>query len=196
MHPEPGSNHERAAPAVTAWLRIAAVTLCLPVHGCDMGTGGAVELSWKLRPASSGLAEKFVECDSMQNGTGRVQKIRLHWTDPSGSCDPPEKCTKDWECDDSHGATAFDLPTGSTELSIEPLCAPVPGLPELWLPDAATYIAPATLLRNVVAGQTVSLGAVELVVSVSGCITADSDTNPNAGTSACICCKARGQCKP
>ena len=194
MHPEPGSNHERTAPTVTAWLRVALVTLCLPVHGCDMGTGGAVELSWKLRPASSGLAEKFVECESMQNGTGRVQKIRLRWTAPSGRCDPPEKCIQDWECDDSHGATGFELPTGSTELSIEPLCAPVPGMPELWAADPATYIAPATLQRDVIAGQTVSLGAVELVVSVSSCITAPVDSR-NAGTSACICCKEREQCR-
>lgn len=194
MHPEAGSNHERTRVRVTAWLRVALVTACLPVHGCDMGSGGAVELSWKLRPASSGFAEKFVECDSMLKGTGRVAKIQLSWTDSSGSCDPPEKCTKTWDCDASHGATGFDLPEGSAELRIVPLCAPVLGTPELWLPDPATYIAPAAVQRDVVAGQTVSLGAVELVVSVSSCATAD-EGDRNAGTSACICCKERGLCK-
>src|ERR1700759_4155702 len=56
MHDASGSNREWA-------IRVVAIALCLAVHGCDSVHGGAVELSWKLRPASSGQLEKFVDCD-------------------------------------------------------------------------------------------------------------------------------------
>ena len=38
--------------------------LCLSFTAATNVDGGAVELSWKLRPASSSFADKFVECDS------------------------------------------------------------------------------------------------------------------------------------
>src|SRR5262245_1773039 len=56
-----------------------ATLLWLVVHGCDTVDGGAVELSWKLRPASSSLPDKFVECESGKDGTGVITKIRLEW---------------------------------------------------------------------------------------------------------------------
>ena len=58
-------------PIVGASTRMAfATVLCLSVHGCEDVRRGAVELSWKLRPASSDLEDKFVDCDS---GQGRNQ---------------------------------------------------------------------------------------------------------------------------
>src|ERR1700759_1301322 len=61
MHDDSGSNRECRVPVAVAWMiRVATATLCLGVHGCDTGKGGAVELSWSLRPASSELNKKFV----------------------------------------------------------------------------------------------------------------------------------------
>src|SRR5689334_12951978 len=134
-----------------------ATGLCLAVHGCDDVAGGAVELSWKLRPASSSDDDKFVDCDSGKSGTGPVRRIRLDW-EVDGVRD-----FKSWLCSDNHGVTGFDLPApGEALLWVTPECEDGPALP-------ATYIAPAPERRRVILGDTVSLGAVELVVAVSYC---------------------------
>lgn len=138
--------------------------LVVVLAGCAQVDGGAVELSWKLRPASSSLSDKFVECDSGLSGTGPVTRIRLDWEvigRGSGFAS--------WRCDDNHGVTGFDLPEGEALLSITPEC--VEGAP-----DPATYTAPAPEQRHVILGDTVSLGAVELVLQVSYC-----------GQQPCIC---------
>lgn len=181
-------------------IRVAIATLCLGVHGCDTGKGGAVELSWTLRPASNGSNDKFVDCDSKREGTGRVAEIELSWAvgtgAAAGTCpSDASTCSKRWRCDDHHGATGFDLPEGVAELSVRPICAAAPGVPgaieQPALPD--TYIAPATVLRTVIRGETVSLGAVELVVSVSDCATA-APGDANFGSQPCICCTTAGAC--
>jgi hypothetical protein len=155
------------------------VTLCLPVHGCDSVNGGAVELSWKLRPASSALPEKFVDCASGQPGAQPVTRIRLGWRVPVG--DTMQEGSESWPCQDNHGATRFELPQGTADLSVTPECGTSSSVTEAALD---TYIAPAIVQRLVTPGDTVSLGAVELVVSVSNCRDA-----PGAGAAAqpCIC---------
>jgi hypothetical protein len=146
------------------------VTLCLLVHGCDTGTGGAVELSWKLRPASSRLDQRFVTCDPGLPGAGIVDQIRLHWS--VGGVDG----SRAWDCNANHGATGFDLDEGLAQLWVTPECAGnVPAAGD-------TYTAPAIVERNVIRGETVSLGAVELVVAVSNCATPMNKTGEP-----CIC---------
>jgi len=136
-----------------------ATALCLAVHGAagctDVG-GGAVELSWKLRPASSPLEEKFVACDPGEPGTRPVVAIQLDWEvrDQAGSAL--------WPCTDNNGVTGFDLPAGSALLQISPVCDDGPA-------REGTYTAPAAQQRNVNLGDTVSLGAVELILQVTSC---------------------------
>lgn len=123
-----------------------------------------MELSWALRPASSSSSSKFVTCDSGEPGTGPVTRIRLDWTVegyPSGYAS--------WRCDDNHGVTGFELPAGEALLTVTPECETKPA-------DPATFTAPAAQQRRVILGDTVSLGAVELVLKVSYC-----------GQQACIC---------
>src|ERR1041384_1561000 len=70
MHDDSGSNHRCRLGGPVAWpTRVGIVTLWLLIHGCDTVNGGAVELSWKLRPASSSDEGKFVHCTS---GTPRT----------------------------------------------------------------------------------------------------------------------------
>ena len=138
---------------------IVATALCLSVHGCADVDGGAVELSWKLRPTSSSAEDKFVECDSGKDGTGSVTYIRLDWE--VGGVAGAEA----WSCNDNHGVTKFDLPAGVARLTVHPECG------DHEPADPATYIAPAVEQRRVSLGDTVSLGAVELVVNVSYCTT-------------------------
>lgn len=132
--------------------------------------GGAVELAWKLRPASSSLEDKFVDCNSGKPGTNAVTHVRLDWTvgDVTGS--------DTWPCTDSYGVTRFVLPPGEAYLTIRPYCA------EDRVADPLSYTAPAPERRNVILGDTVSLGAVELIVNVSYC-----DEQP------CICADASPQ---
>jgi hypothetical protein len=193
MRDESGSNHRcrtgRSGGRSVAWrAQVVAGALCLLVHGCDTSTGGAVELSWKLRPASSSLADKFVDCEPGQDemtvgGTSRgtVQWIRLNWqvTDNSQLIASDHS---EWRCDYSHGVTRFELPAGTAELSVVPECAS--NQPA----DPDTYIAPAPVQRVVIRGDTVSLGAVELVVSVSSCDPRPVDPQPGApAVHPCIC---------
>lgn len=140
------------------------VVLAIALTGCAQVDGGAVELSWKLRPASSSLPDKFVECDSGRDGTRPVTRIRLDWEMVGGGSG-----FASWRCDDNHGVTGFDLPEGDALLSITPECAEGGANP-------ATYTAPAPEQRQVILGDTVSLGAVELVLQVSYC-----------GQQPCIC---------
>ena len=148
-----------------AWLtRVILVTLCLLVHGCTNVTGGAVELSWKLRPRS-GPITGFLDCDG-----ARIAFIELAW-DVNGVTD-----SRTWNCGDGHGVTGFDIPVGSVLLSVRPICPAVP--PQGPQPaQVGTYIVPAPERRDVIVGNTISLGAVELVLQVSDC----SDMQP------CVC---------
>lgn len=116
-----------------------------------------MELSWKLRPASSSLEDKFVDCNSRKPGTNPVTHIRLDW----GVLE--ERGSETWPCTDSYGVTRFVLPPGEAYLHVRPLCA------EDIAADPASYIAPAPERRAVNLGDTVSLGAVELIVNVSYC---------------------------
>ena len=145
-----------------------------------MVSGGAVELSWKLRPASSSLDDKFVNCNSGKARTGPVSDIVLHWV-----VNGAEGATA-WPCDFNHGVTGFDLAEGTAQLWVTPAC--VGG-------DAAsdTYIAPAMVQRRVVRGETVSLGAVELVVAVSECRDPDGPADQQ-GLRPCICCTGGDTC--
>ena len=113
----------------------------------------------------------------MDDGWGPVTAIRLDWK--VGEIADG----KDWECGENHGTTGFDLPEGMADLRVTPECGDrlhrVPAAQD-------TYIAPAIVQRVVMRGETVSLGAVELIVVVSGCRAAGVD-NPNRGPQPCIC---------
>jgi hypothetical protein len=163
-------------------IRAVVGTLYLLVHGCDTVSGGAVELSWKLRPASSSLPDKFVDCASAQRGAGTVTGIRLHWqvNEPDGGASGSSQV---WPCELNHGVTRFDLAEGTANLWITPECGVDMGQDA----DPATYIAPASVQRKVLRGDTVSLGAVELVVSVSYC-DRGPDNVPGVPVQPCICC--------
>ena len=144
-------------------VKLATTALLLAVHGCSTIDGGAVELSWTLRPASSSDPDKFVDCESLKVGTGAVTRIRLDWTNDADSDH------EEWSCGDSHGVTGFSLLPGATLFSVSPVCAGK-------YADPKSYIAPAIEERDVKVGDTVSLGAIELVVNVSYC-----------GDQPCIC---------
>jgi hypothetical protein len=136
--------------------RATAACILALLGGCEDVDGGAVELSWRLRPASSSLEDKFVDCDSKQDGTNPVIAIRLEWVVEQQSAG------EEWPCNDSHGVTGFVLPPGSALFLVTPLCGAGPAEP-------ASFVAPAVEQRSVIVGDTVNLGAVELIVQVSDC---------------------------
>jgi len=138
--------------------RLAVTILYLAVHaGCTDVAGGAVELSWRLRPNSgAGTPQPFIDCDSMLPQTGPVTGIRLDWQVGQ------EHAFAVFECSAGHGVTRFEVPPGQALLSVSPVC--VSGSA-----DTSTYTAPAPEQRTVTVGNTVSLGAVELILQVSSC---------------------------
>ena len=147
-----------------------ATGLCLSVHGCENVNGGAVELSWKLRPASSALEEKFVGCAPKRNvedRTGEVLGMRLDWEVRAQA--GVHTGSDWWPCNHNHGVTGFDLPEGDAFLTVTPLCAEGAANP-------VSYIAPAAEQRRVIVGDTISLGAVEIVVKVTDCDSAQPCT--------------------
>jgi hypothetical protein len=193
MHPDSGSNRESrpAGERVRPAMCVVCVTWCLLVHGCSAGPGGAVELSWQLRPSSSELTDKFAQCSPGLNGAGEIAAIELDWSVMAG--DAVTTGSAQWRCGDYHGATGFALPPGTADLSIVPICAAGPGGPAG--PAApGTYIAPAPVRRDVQSGEVVSLAAVELVVNVSDCKTA-IESDVNFGAQSCICCTVPGACE-
>lgn len=147
--------------------RLLFAIVCLAVHGCTTANGGAVELSWKLRPASGATSNSdipsFLDCTILDNsnlpipGTHPVDLVELVWQVGATTGH------SDFQCSDNHGVTGFDLPPGVATLSIVPLCGP--GMPAL----EGTFTAPAPEQRSVIAGNTISLGAVELIVQVTSC---------------------------
>jgi hypothetical protein len=147
--------------------------LCLLVHGCEDVNGGAVELSWKLRPASSSLEDKFVECKSDRPGTGPVIEMRLDWEVRSDA--RVRAGSRKWGCGVNHGVTGFELPAGDALLTVTPVCLNGDA-------HRASYIAPAPEQRRVIAGDTISLGAVEIIVVVTDCGSEPSDPRQH-----CIC---------
>jgi len=140
-------------------LRAVVFVLCLGVHGCTQVDGGAVELSWKLR-AESGSENTFLDCITRLQPTGQlveIAKIQLEW-DVEG-----ETGTRSWPCDDDRGVTKFELPEGRALLHVVPICA------NDMVADPSTFRAPAPEQRNVIVGNTISLGGVELLLEVSSC---------------------------
>jgi hypothetical protein len=151
------------------WWNCLAVYLAVNGSACTAVNGGAVELSWKLRPAS-GSTTIFVDCDSMIMGTNPVTRIRLDWQVGE------ETGFDTWACTDYHGVTHFDLPKGTALLSVRPECANGDAL-------TSTYIAPAPEQRAVIVGNTISLGAVVLIVQIG-----DDNLGDNRCTEQpCIC---------
>ncbi len=145
------------------------LAVCLLVNACTTVDGGAVELSWKFRPAN-GSTNIFVDCDSQIVGTNPVTRIRLDWQvgETTGFAS--------WQCTDYHGVTGFDLPVGTASLSVEPECA-------TGAAATNTYTAPAPEQRAVIVGNTISLGAVELIVQVG----TDSSGVNRCTEQPCIC---------
>jgi len=145
-------------PSVARAPRLAVTLVYLAVHAaCSTVDGGAVELSWRLRPNSgAGTSQPFIDCTSNLPQTGAVTGIRLDWHVGSDSAFDV------FDCNAGQGVTRFVLPPGEALLSVSPVCAAGPA-------DTSTYTAPAPVQRTVTVGNTVSLGAVELILQVSSC---------------------------
>jgi hypothetical protein len=150
---------QRQHPPATVW-RLGVPLLCLAVHGCTQADGGAVEMSWALRATQD---REITDCAG-----DRIQEIELWWQ--AGDV----LQSKAFPCEDRHGTTAFELPPGPVTLWVQPTCEFTTGPRCLSSPtpcecirkpaDSATFEAPPPLVRRVVAGETVTLDAVVMVI--------------------------------
>lgn len=152
----PGQIRSLSQDVVVARATRVLALVCLLVHGCANVDGGAVELSWRLRSASGAPAD-LLDCTSTVEGiTFAIQSIRLDWEVASVSG------FATFDCSLLHGVTGFDLPQGQALLAVKPICANA-------VTDTKSYIAPAPELRQVTVGNTISLGAVVIVLQVAKC---------------------------
>jgi hypothetical protein len=147
-------------------LRIASLVVLAAAPACSSVDGGAVELNWSLRPASASDRMDFISCTPRDSGftAPPVEQIRLDWTVGAAHG------FTEWDCGLYHGVTKFDLPPGDALLTLTPVCA-------TGLARGDTYVAPAPIERTVGVGEVVTLGAVELILQVTGC----------TATQPCIC---------
>lgn len=130
-----------------------AVVVAIACAGCTDVSGGAVELSWLLRP-SNGDENACSEQSCCQDS--RVTQIQLNWSvDGNVGFDA-------WPCEDNRAVTNFVLPPGEASLWVTPECSYGPAA-------SAAYEAPPPVVRTVVAGDVVSLNAVVVQVLVAGC---------------------------
>jgi hypothetical protein len=150
-------------------LLVAVLVGCTDVHG------GAVELSWTLRPQSGDDVDLFVQCDTGVVGANPVTFMRLDWSVGSATG------SSFWPCTDYHGVTGFELPVGSAELVITPECGSGD------IPPPAEYISPPPQVRDVTVGNTVDLGAIEVFVEISNCVAGSGSSGVGSASQACIC---------
>ena len=147
-------------------MRPGQMLLVLALAACTDVRGGAVELSWTLRPQSGDDIDLFVMCDTGVVGANPVTGMRLDWSVGSAVG------SQSWACTDYHGVTSFEVPAGSALLSVTPECASGDAAP-------ITYTAPTPQERDVSVGDTVDLGAIEVFVEITDCI--------GSAQQACIC---------
>ncbi len=151
---------QRHRPLATTVWRASVPLLYLAVHGCADTAGGAVELSWALRSTAD---VRITDC-----ADDRIAEMQLWWQSPS---------FLDFEgfpCDESHGTTAFEVPSGPVTMWVQPACAIATGarcdvepLPCECLAKSAssdTFEAPPPLVRRVVVGEIITLDAVVVVI--------------------------------
>jgi hypothetical protein len=140
-------------------MRLLAIA-ALALVGCVEVDGGAVELSWSLRAFSG----EPVEC-----GDADVGGVRLCWREAPAEralatdCDGAEAI--EFDCDDQHGSSRFELASGRTGFLVEPTCRD--GEPAA----AGTYQVPAPIVRDVNEGEVVTLSSLAIIVS-------DNSANP------------------
>lgn len=126
--------------------------------------GGAVELSWALRDQTNG----FVGCGDRDDEVPQYSKviyIRLDWSVVRAD-GTVEQGADSWPCnnnDERHGVTEFEVPTGTANLTITPLCNRREDGADV-AADPVSYRAPPPIRRVVKRGEIVTLGAVVLEI--------------------------------
>ncbi len=154
---QPGQIGPLSQRRAVAWAT--RLALCLAVHGCSTATGGAVELSWRLK-AASGTNTNFINCADQTLNPLPPQVIRLEWQDAGND---GGFGSAQWDCSLGHGVTGFSLAPGQALLAVVPICQNGSA------PPADTYSAPAPVQRTVIAGDTIDLNAIEIVVQTNAC---------------------------
>jgi hypothetical protein len=133
-----------------------------PAVGCVKIDGGAVEVSWVVR-SETGAA--ISDCGCADPAIATVRLVLVLDVDglPTSykPCDNQAQC--DFPCPRQTGSTAFDIrPTQANETyEISVTGVDATGVP------ISTVMAPAPILRSVVAGQPTETEAFELVARCS-----------------------------
>jgi hypothetical protein len=141
---------------VVRLLTLVVLAGCVDVHG------GSVELAWELfSPSGSACCPNRDPCKA-----AGAQNVRVHLHPIT--CDAPEIPARLFSCKSIQGATAFDIPQGTYCIAIDAADA------------AGTPVAqgPNPIVRDVMTGDVVELGAVALTVGDGTKCPADQNSCP------------------
>lgn len=152
---------------------ILAAALAWATASCVDIDGGAVEASWDIRSHDGrGISDCSCTCPA-------IESIRFHLRRVRDGLDPCRgRAGCEFACQRRTGATAFDIPPGTYEISLRPIGA---GGQDLLTaaPQACSVRTPAPILREVVRGQPTQLDA-HLILS-------DCDASCAGGNNQKVC---------
>jgi hypothetical protein len=148
-----------ARAAGIARLALCACAMMLGPVSCVEVEGGAVELAWVLR-TPLGHAVSSCECANPP-----IKWVRLRLAGRSGAVLGTDPCAgRDacrFACKGSNGTTPLDIPEGEYDISVEPLDASG----GLITREDGTRATPEPITRTVSWGQSVDMGAVQIVTA-------------------------------
>jgi len=143
----------RAAPILT----LIAFAGCVDVHG------GSVELAWELfSPSGSACCPNHDPCRA-----AGAQRVRVHLHPVA--CDAAEIPVHTFACNNTQGATQFDIPRGTYCIVIDAAAD---------ITSTAVATGPGPILRDVSDGNIVEIGAVALTVGDSSKCPGDQNLCP------------------
>jgi hypothetical protein len=150
--------NKRTACGVQAALLLSGAALAL--GGCVRVDGGAVELSWTVRPID-GMTDldDWADC---ARGTDTLAEValcaRACTIVSDGACVGEVTCpVHAWPCERRHGSTLFEIVAGRKELWIEVRCADG---------ARADVLVPEPIVRDIADGEVTQLHAVLISVPV------------------------------
>ena len=140
----------------------AAPLLSLMLLGCARGDGGSVVVRWRLVDQATGAApagcraqDRAFCCASLDGAAVIVEAVRLRITPVESASDGAaadiDCLSCRFPCSPLEQATRFEVPPGRYRLSIEALRC-----------DRPIGVTPPGVVREVRAGETTNLGAIEI----------------------------------
>lgn len=149
-------NQVRNGPWLAARILASGILACGSSLSCVDVEGGAVELAWTLRTFDGSTRVSCAEA--------RIAEVRVCWQPLDESVTAPACVAGQYRafpCEAERGVSRFEIPPGSTQFWVEPVC-------EDGAPAAErTFQVPRPIGRQVQDGKVAALDALLIVASAT-----------------------------